>query len=134
MPITNYNQDIQSNNTKENIMASVTKQVTVTEMTAFDRINTHTPREIVEKFVAVWMEDESGERLVTFNREDREFVNSVAIGDTFVVSGNVKEFRDDEHGPRTVLTFCKRGGYAAASQAEKKEAKKIARLKKLGLI
>jgi hypothetical protein len=113
-----------------------TANVTIVGITHFMRENFHTPRQVFESFDCVDMLTDSGERLRNFTRSGSEFSAVVSKGESFLMTYTVKEAGRvcPETGVTyTAVTYCVKGVTKAAQAAEKKEAKKLARLQKLGL-
>lgn len=114
-------------------------QVTVTSVTEFARENVHFisrfGEPIWEKFVAISMETEDGRLLKNFTKFNSEFAVSVKVGDSFVLSYTKKDGErvDPTTVPYCAVVYCHKGQTKADLLAEKKAAKKLARLQKLGL-
>lgn len=111
----------------------ITKQVKIIGKEHFYRENYHTHKPIVENFFAISMQADDG-IYVTFIRCATEFAQAVEIGDNVTVSGKVKRKQDyNKLGGQTVLTYCKVGVFKSQQENTKREAKRVARLAKLGL-
>ena len=114
--------------------------VTVEAITEFARENVHFMDRygdpVVEKFVAISMRATDGTLLRNFTKFNREFPLSVAEGDTFSLTYRVKD--TDRVCPETgesytAVVYCKRGLSKALIAEQKREARKLKRLQKLGL-
>ena len=116
-------------------MTRFTKKITVVAITEFTRLNMHIPcypEGKAELFVAITMQTNDG-LYVNYSRADREFSSSVNVGDTFILSGQLVEFRNDEYGEHWKVSHCKRGHYKANKVDKKRNEKTQKRLQKLGL-
>ena len=120
-------------------MAARNKTLTLVDLTAFDRVNHHTPKPIVEPFFAITLRDADGNLYVNYTRQDTAFAIycrcQANIGDTFEVGFQLGEFRDDEYGPHYKISRVQVGGYGMEGlrAAKRKADKRAARLAKLGL-
>ena len=121
-------------------MQTISTLVQITKITRFTRVNEHTPTPVEENFLAVWMDAIDNPMvicpLVNFTREDTEF--GIAALETpttrvFRLGAQVKEAREDEHGPRLVVTHCKMGGFKTKTAAQRKVVRIEKMNKKLGL-
>lgn len=116
-------------------MTRFTKKVTVLSITSFVRLNMHIPaypNGLAENFVAITMQTNEG-LYVNYTREDTAFAKQVSEGDSFMLSGQLVEQRNDEYGPHWKVSHCKRGHFKSNKLDKKREARKQARLEKLGL-
>lgn len=113
-------------------MKRFTKMVEVIGRVEFERINEHTRKPIVETFVAITMRTNEG-LFVNYTRVDTKFAQSTPLGDKFMVSGQLVEFRNDEYGEHWKVSHCKRGHFKENKIDKRREARKQARLAKLGL-
>jgi hypothetical protein len=122
------------------VMSDITVSVTVSHITPFDRVNTHVKLEWPEHFVAISLVDKDGNYYKTFTRVTSQFAQSVKLGDSIQVTGKVK--REQTHTDvdyplfarnEVVLTNCIIGMRKSVNAASMCEAKRQARLAKLGL-
>jgi RecG-like helicase len=115
--------------------APLTINAEVTAVTQFDRVNLHcSALRYPEHFVAITLKGEDGVFYVTFTRKHTQFADSVAIGQRLTVSGKFKRTQDYANlGGQVVITNCVIGQYKFQQADTKREARKAARLAKLGL-
>jgi len=109
------------------------------DITPFDRENHHIPTKgayYVESFFAITLVDSDGNVYVNYTRQDTAFAIycrcHCEIGQIIRVGFTKGEFRDDAYGPHHKIIRVRVGGYSTKT-ADKRAAKRAARLAKLGL-
>jgi hypothetical protein len=110
----------------------INRTVEVFGIAEYQRVNYHVPSQPTETFLCITMADNDANVFVTYTAEYTVFAQSVKVGDTFRLGAIATEKRENESGEFTKVIRCQIGGYCDDA-AEKREAKKIARLQKLGL-
>jgi len=112
-------------------MSQLSAQVTVASITPFVRVNTHVPSGGMEEgFVCIAMVTSDGRSLRNFTREDRPFALGVKVGDSFTITYTLGEDRACPEGGADYnkVTYCQKGVSKALLAAQRKEAKKQARI------
>lgn len=116
-------------------MSKITANVELFSVQPFERVNTHVNLQWPEKFVAITLKGDDGIFYVNFTRKHSGFAEAIAelhIGDCLTVTGNFKREQDHANlGGQIVLTNCVIGTPKVDVAAQKREAKKLARLAKL---
>jgi len=122
-----------NNTTQRSKKMRIAREIEVFGITEFERVNHHVPSRPTETFHCITMADENANIIVTYTASYTKFAQSVKIGDRFVLGAEVTEERNDQFGLHYKAIRCQVGGYAIDKAVEKREAKKLSRMRKLGL-